>query len=243
MNSIYLRTALGLPALILLLACTPKYSIHVNAITDIEASPAGTAYTLSSEQSSNAAGDLYFQEFSRYFHWLLKQAGYRQVTDQQQPDLNIRFAYNLSDPETGVASYSWPIWETFGGETIVITETSTSGGVITTTRRKVHIPVRTIRTGTAYETRSYTLYTASVHLAAYAKGAAPDSKPLWQLSAYTITDSSDLRSLMPYLAAASASFLGKNSGQEQRLVIRADDPLVKQLQALVPKPATAAPEN
>ena len=223
---------------LLLSACTRHIVVNVNAITDMSSQPAGQRYVMTNANDSSAASELYFQEFRTYFDHLLSKNGYVRVDERKDADIVIRFHYGVSDGKTAIQHYSWPIYETFGGERVTITERITdSGGNTQTINRTVYIPPVVRQVGSAHEAQSYTYFNRYLNLAAFPANTADDGKnagtPLWNVNVHSVGESDDLRAIMPFLAAASAPFLGKNSGRQQSIALGYEDPLVIELSKLV----------
>ena len=222
----------------LLNACTRHIVVNVNAITDMSAQPSGQRYVMTNADSSSATSDLYFQEFRTYFDHLLSKNGYIKVNERKDADIEIRFHYGVSDGKTAIQHYSWPIYETFGGERVTITERITdSGGNVQTINRTVYIPPVVRQVGSAHEAQSYTYFNRYINLAAFSAASADNDKntrnPLWNVNVYSVGESDDLRAIMPFLAAASYPYLGKNSGQQQSVTLGNENPLVVELRNLV----------
>lgn len=223
---------------VLLNACTRHIVVNVNAITDMSSQPSGQRYFMSNANDGNATSELYFQEFRTYFDHLLSKSGYVQVNDRKDADIVIRFHYGVSDGKTAIQHYSWPIYETFGGERVTITERITdSGGNTQTINRTVYIPPVVRQVGSAHEAQSFTYFNRYISLATFPAGTADDDRnmqnPLWNINVYSVGESDDLRAIMPFLAAASYPYLGKNSGQQQSITLSNEDPLVIELRKLV----------
>lgn len=222
----------------LLSACTRHIVVNVNAITDMKAQASGQRYLMTNANDGNATSELYFQEFRTYFDHLLIKNGYVKVDNRKDADIEIHFHYGVSDGKTGIQHYSWPIYETFGGERMTITETITdSSGATRTINRTVYMPPYIRQVGSAHEAQSFTYYNRYINLAAFPAGTVDDGKnmqtPLWNVNVYSVGESDDLRAIMPFLAAASDPFLGKNSGQQQSVTLGNDHPLVIELRNLV----------
>ncbi|NOZ52539.1 MAG: hypothetical protein GXP08_05260 [Gammaproteobacteria bacterium] len=222
--------------LTMLTGCAHKVVVSVNAITDTAASVSGKRYYLTNMLESTQSSDLYFKEFRRYFDHILKKQGYEKSNNLANADLEILFSYGVSDGRTGIYTYSWPIYETFGGETVTITEkTTNTSGATTTTRRTVRIPAYTRQVGNSYETRSYTLYNRYANLAAFPLNDGTSAKsPIWTVEIQSVGNSNDLRATMPYLAAASNAYIAKNSGRQQSITLSKDNALLLELKQLLP---------
>ena len=173
---------------------------------------------------------MYFKEFSAYFDRILQEKGYQKIADLQQADIEIRFKYGISQGATSINTFSTPIYEYIGGETYTITETSTdSTGNITTRKHSIRIPTTYQQTGTAIETSSYTVYNRTASLEARIvnkENAGLEGKVIWNTTIYSVGEISDLRQIMPYLAAAAAPYIGKNSSQQQTVILKRDDPKI-----------------
>ena len=230
-----LRFIIFILTVVLLNACTHHVVVNVNSITDATLAQTGKRYFMSNSIDAGTGSELYFQEFRKYFDHLLAKNGYTRVDSRQDADIEIRFHYGVSDGTTGIQHYSWPIYETFGGERVTITERITdSGGGTRTINRTVYIPPQIRQVGTAHEASSYTIYNRYVTLVAFpVAGDGKQLNPLWNLSIYSVGQSNDLRAIMPFLAAASEPYLGKNSGQQQSVSISYDNPLVQELRQLI----------
>lgn len=232
-----LKTILLIGIAVLASGCATGVSVNVNAITNAAVAPVGKNYVLINYDNNVSSNDLYFQEFRRYFDYILQKQGYNKAQDSANADIKIMFQYGMSDGRTGIQTFSWPIYETFGGQSYTITEKSTdSSGQTVTTRRTVHVPAYVRQVGSSYETRSYTLYNRYVNLTAFPIDADIESgagiTPIWNINIHSVGENSDLRAIMPYLAAAAYPYVGKNSGQQQILDLSANDPVVNELKQL-----------
>ena len=217
-------------------ACASRVVVNVNAISDPQMADYGKRYYLTNVNQDIATNDLYFLEFRRYFDHILKKQGLKKAESREDADIEIQFQYGISDGRTAVQTYSWPIYETFGGYSVTVTEKITdSEGKTRTVQRTSYVPAHIQRVGSTYETRSYTIYNRYANLAALPIRTI-DSKqptPIWSINIHSVGETSDLRAIMPYLAAASVPFLGRNSGQQQVFELSHDDPMVVELRNLI----------
>lgn len=212
-------------ALALLTSCASPFVVQVSAIADPSAHTNNKRYVLTNGNPEGEEDDLFFREFSAWFIPILAEKGYRPADSRKDADLEIFFRYAVSDGRTGVNTFARPIYETVGGNTINITETRTDdSGAITTTRSAVHIPLRTLYVGTTMESRSYTVYTSSAALEAYS--IKQTGKTLWKTLMNITTDSNDLRTTIPIMAAAAAPYLAGNSGTAKKIRLKRDDPKI-----------------
>jgi len=236
-----LRFIIIVTILIAVIGCSPKVTVKVDSIIDKTVSSSGKHYLLTSGMNSAETNHLYFREFSQYFDHVLQKNGFIKVENLDQADIEIQFKYGISDGKMGMYSYSMPIYEHIGGETITITETTKGeSGEKIVTKRTIRMPVRLHQTGTSVSSGSYTLYKRMASLEAKTKAQPTDSAKqeiLWQIHMSSVNESDDMRAVMPYLAAASSPFFGKNTGQQVKLVIDKQDPLVVELKNLVRNPS------
>lgn len=229
-------TLFTIVALTLLSGCASRYVVQVSAIADADFDAATTRYVLRNGNIKNGEDDLFFREYSRYFIPILAEKGYQQVDSREQADLEIFLRYTVSKGSTGISTFTHPVYETIGGNTINIVETKTDGsGGTTTTRSTVHIPPQTVYVGTAVESHSYTLYTSNVALEAYSLKSA--EKILWKTLISCTDESNDLRALMPVLATAAAPYLAANSGAAKTIQLRPDDPRISAIKKQAGVPA------
>jgi hypothetical protein len=205
--------------------CSTRFVVQVSAIAEPGIDTANVRYVLRNGNTSEKENDLFFREFSAYFIPILAEKGYQRVESRDTADIEIFFRYTVSEGRSGINTFTHPIYETIGGNTINIVETKTDGsGTTTTTRSTVHIPLQTLYVGTAVESRSYTLYTSSAALEAYK--IKPAGKVLWKTLINSTSETNDLRTTMPFMAAAAAPYLAGNSGAAKYIQLKLDDPRV-----------------
>jgi len=229
----------ALLALVTLNACVSHVVVDVNAISDPQVKDLGKHYFLTNVNQDVPTNDLYFQEFRRYFDYVLQKQGFQKSDTRDNADIEIQFYYGISDGRTGIQTYSWPIYETYGGQTITVTERITdSSGQTRSVQRTMYIPAYIQQIGNTYETRSYTIYNRYANLAAIPIHHTPNQTitPVWSVNIQRVGESNDLRAIMPYLAAASMPFLGRNSGRQQSIKLDAKDPLIIELRGLIVNP-------
>jgi hypothetical protein len=242
MNNRSLLLALTLIGLSLgLFGCASQLTVQVNAISDTKIATAdSTRYVLLNGNGEGLENDLFFREFSAYFIPLLTQKGYQQVATRDKADIEIFFRYAVSDGRSGIQTFAHPIYETFGGNVISFTETKTdSSGTTTTTQGTVHVPLQTQYVGTSVESRSYTEYTCSAALEAYSINSTDEKtgQPviLWKTLMSSTGDTNDIRTVMPFMAAAAAPYLAGNSGTAITVRLKPDDPRVVKIKQSVIK--------
>lgn len=230
----YLNRILIVTIIATISGCASQVTVNVNSIVDPSIKDAGKNYVLTSGLPDREKDDLYFREFRRYFDHILQKKGYTKVTERTLADIEILFKFGISDGRTGLYTYSMPIYDHVGGETITITEPANDGSGKTKVTT-IHIPGRFERVGTSIETQSYTMFNRSAHLEARLINKAGDTKRgslLWQTNIHSIGESNDLRAIMPYLAAAAEPYLGVNSGEQRVITLKRQAPNVLELKRL-----------
>lgn len=218
--------------LLLLTGCATGITVQIDSITG-EATPSGMRYVLKSGAEDVREDDLYFVEFSRYFQTVLAEQGYQRVADIKEADLIIFFSYGVADGRTTQHIYSTPVYDWVGSETITHVETKEEPGGTTRTTRQVYIPSRQRLVGRDIQITNVTTYTSYASLVAKRQDDLK-SPPLWRTFVQGASETNDLRSLMPVLAAAAAPYLGNNTGRAIKLKLREDDPRAEQLRQSLP---------
>jgi len=220
-----------------LTGCTNRITVVVNAISTATHLSLGKRYVLTSAMEDIDNRDLFFQEFSHYFDYVLQKNGYIRVDSKQTADIEIFFGYGISDGLTDISTYSWPVYDVIGGESISITETTTdSSGSPVTTTRVIYIPPRIARIGTTFESKSYTTFNRTAVLEARQTTTQGVSGPaLWKILISSVGTSNDIREVMPYLAAASVAYIGKNTRDKRAFVVERDNPFLLELKSTVSK--------
>lgn len=220
-------------AALLLTGCATSLPVQVNAIADSGLQPASTRYVLVNGNAESHEDDLFFREFSGYFVRILANKGYQRVDSRDQADIEILFRYGVSDGRTGIRTFSRPIYESIGGRRITYTETKTDAtGNATTTKGSIYTPIQHQYVGTTTESHSYTVFTSTAILEAHIikhGDTQPDNKPrlLWTTTMNSTNASNDLRAIMPVMATAAAPYLAGNSGIQQTIRLKPDDPKVQ----------------
>ena len=221
-----------------LVGCSPKVAVRVDSIVAQGNLLREKRYVLYSGMQGTSVDDLYFREYGKYFREILKKHGYHQVNQPEGADLAIYFSYGITGGEEVHHTYTRPVYAIVGGETIDITETETDaeGRKIKTTKT-VTIPTRSRIVGVETRKESYTVFTAYAVLEAKeingAKGHTDKSmQTLWKTTITTTSKLDDLRRIMPMMAAVSAPYLGKNSGEIVTVKLRDSDARVLEMKRL-----------
>lgn len=211
--------------------CSLGVPLQVDSISNPNL-PAEKTYVLLSGVPQVGSEDLYFQEFSRYFREILARAGYSEARSPAQAALAIYLGYGMSTGETVRYAHSLPVYGVEGGETITLRETTRdAAGAVTETTRTFLVPMHQRVVGQDLRVGTYVNYTAFATLEARPAGEDRKGPTFWRITVTSTTESRDLRRLMPYMAAAAAPYIGRNTGEAVRIKLQSDDPLVKGLRA------------
>ena len=214
-------------------ACATRLTVQVDAIADPTDKPQGMHYVWVNQNPGGHNEDLFFKEFRAYFAPLLAAKGYQAVEKRADAQIEIRFQYGVSEGRTSFYTFTRPIYAITGGETVTYTETKTDTSGTTTTKGTVSIPIHHQYVGTVLESQSVTEFTSTAVLEAYrleqATGQAAKDGVLWKTMISSTSSSNDLRAIMPALATAAAPYLAGNSGTQQTVRLKWDDPQIQQI--------------
>lgn len=218
------------------IGCSPAITVRVDSIVDYGQKPDKKTYVLFSGMKEVSADDLYFREYGRYFRTILKRQGYSEAENAKNADVAIYFFYGIDRGRDIHYTVARPIYAFEGGESIDYTETQTDpSGKTTRTKGSVYIPPRDRVVAVVTERKSYTVYTAFAILEAkeIEHGKEPkDLKTLWKATITTTGKIDDLRRLMPIMAAASAPYLGTDTGRLATIKLRENDERVVEMRLL-----------
>ncbi len=217
-------------AALLLSGCASRITLQVDSITDTEVSPGGT-YILKSGMRNIREDDLYFREFSGYFHQALAAKGFQQTTDPAQAEMIILFSYDISRGRTTRHIYTTPVYDVVGGYSINYEETKSDSSGTTTTSGKNYLPLRHRQIGRNVHISKQTTYTGYAALEARRPGGNHKIPPLWKTSVQGASDSNDLRGLMPILATAAAPYLAADTGKSIKIHLTENDQRVRDMRS------------
>jgi len=240
-----MKTALILASLLAVgCAARPELLVTVDAISSDENSRK-TTYVLLPGNKNLSPEDLQFREFAQYVHRALAARGFCRVDDIRQAQLAIILFYGISDPQEHYSTYSIPIWGQTG-----VSSASTSGTVNffgnmgTYSSTTTYTPTYGI-TGFYSGIRRYVTYFRFMVLSACDVAAYIEThkiRELWRISAASTGSCGDLRVVFPVLVAASWQYIGQNTGQQVRVRLHEDDPLVLEVKGTTtrnkPSPST-----
>ena len=222
-----LRLILLLSVALLLNGCSAPLKLQLDAISLPDQDLSQQRFVLLSGDPNINSDDLYYQEFSRFAEYVLKQAGLQPADNIESATQRVYFSYGVADGGTERYTYSTPVYEFVGGETYTITERSAlDSGAVETKTTEVYVPFNRQLVGRDYHTRSITHYRNFIRLEGRDNSEAATQR--WMVSIELISDSNDLRRLLPIMMSRAAPYVGKNSGKIVQIKISPDDTQAQQ---------------
>jgi len=205
MNRILL-TLLTLSSLILSTGCsvTPKYRVTIDAITADKAPISPTTYKIKALDKNKSSESLIFKRHSAKLAEVLEQKGYTPATAEAKQ--TIYFDYGLEKLNEATETYSEPNFSVhvgYGyGRYYDPFYDPFYGGVF----------------GGGYRTyrETHTYYNRYITLLAKDQF----NKELWRVDVSSVGESKNLRKIIPLLIEAAAPYLGTNTAEPIKLVIK-----------------------
>jgi hypothetical protein len=220
---------LVLPGLmIFFIGCAHVYHVSIDAINDGRA-VVNKSFVIVPGNANTEASDLQFREFAGYLSRALLAKGYMAASANQEPDIEIYLTYGLGSPQARVRTYTVPVW----GQTatdVTTTEQTTGNRSGSTTTSTTNITPEYGITGYATQEENYTTFPKYVEIDAYnAKNAKPGERTeeLWKTTMHAEGKRNELRHIFPIFIAASAKYLGGNTGQEIEVALTENQEEVK----------------
>jgi hypothetical protein len=206
--------------------CTQKYVIKIDSISDASINiNEHSQFYFTSGSKTLSQEDLHFREFSAYFKNTLIKKGYTETKDLTKANYEILFDYGISEGENVYFTYSQPIYEFTGGETITLVKKTTDGsGTPSETVTTVYVPARQHLIGHSTEVDSQVVYSSFVSLEAKLLDQEQKStRTAWKSTIRYTGTTNDLRKLMPYFAVAASDYLAQNTNQEKLVTLKEGD--------------------
>ncbi|MFA5028262.1 MAG: hypothetical protein WC713_10335, partial [Candidatus Methylomirabilota bacterium] len=211
----------------------PHYLLQVDSINRPDRIP-GPTYVVLPGNTDVREADLHFQEYARYVKRVLARSGMQEAASFEAADTAIFLGYGIGEPVERLHVYSLPEWGMTGEFGPY------RRGPIGSYRGGRGAPFRHPTYGvTGYTTRTEhtTTYFRYLFLDAYDLRAYRDSGQelqVWKLTVTSTGASGDLRHLLPVLVAASAEFIGTNTGRQIDVILRDTDAALQQVRGLSP---------
>jgi hypothetical protein len=229
----------GLAALFLT-GCATRYDVHLDALNSgsAQAGSGLSLYRLSSDTPGVEETDLFFKEVSRQLAPALAQAGYQRVANPSEADLQIDVRAVLSDPLVETRSYSEPIYFDSPGyvQTVRVPIVGKDGKVIRYAYSRYWTGPRTRFAGYVDRDRQLTVYDKILKLSARRVDASGEAgEEIWAISTRLRSESTDYRSVLPFMLAAAEPYIGSRTDGEIKVRIRED---AEELATYLEAPAT-----
>ena len=208
MNRILL-ILLTLSALIFSTGCsvTPKYRVTIDAITADKAPISPTSYAIKALDKNKSSESLIFKRHSAKLAEVLEQKGYTPATAEAKQ--TIYFDYGLEKLNEATETYSEPNISIhvgygygYGGYYDPFYDPFYGGGIF----------------GGGYRTYSQTHSYYNRYITLLAKDQF--NKELWRVDVSSVGESKNLRKIIPLLIEASAPYIGTNTDEPIKLVIK-----------------------
>ncbi len=201
-------------------------NIKLDAINTPDYSAEKQSYQLLSGDPETKRDDLYFKEFARLARYALKQAGLQAANSGTSANQKVYFSFGVNSGTTKRQTYSAPIYEYVGGDTITIQERATRNGSTDTNTTQIYVPYRLQLVGRESRSRKVTTYQSYLRL----EGRSNDEqqKQLWMITVETNSGSNDLRMLIPLMLSKAQPYIGKNTGRAIQIKTSADDQQMQQ---------------
>lgn len=235
-NNVYLRVAMGLMALSLLMltGCETLggggtfYTVEVSCLA-ARSFPAGASYVILPGNQGVGLGDLQFNEYAMQTARMMALKGYRYLPVEQKAiaDMAIVLRYGISGPQQKFETVSRPQFGTSGYQFM-------GDGYFA--------PVYGY-TGYANETEAHTEYIRFVSLTAVdpmslKEGAMPVE--LWKAEMTSSGWCPDLRTVFPFMLTAGSSFLMGNTGASNSITVAEINTDAVMIKGLTPLPPEAS---
>jgi len=179
------------------------YRLEIDSIAMSGVDLRGKSYVISSAMQEISDEDLRFKEIARYIENALKIRGYNRVDKKEKAEILIRLAYGIGNPQT-----------------TTYTTTTGLGYAYQVGWWWNIVPPAT-------ETLKQTTYQRNLVLEAFDLKTKSDKLPqLWRTALSSEGRSSDMRTVLPHMIAASVDYFGTNTGRKIPAYIEPDDPRV-----------------
>jgi hypothetical protein len=217
----------ALPVAVLLLAggCASGYTVKVDALAKPKAEDA-ISYQIHNKNPQTGDDSLRYKEAANYVRTALSGKGMYEAPDPEKADLIVVIDYGVGPPTTKMETVSEPVYRIVPGRMITQTVqvgTDRNGNPIYQTITYQEPPTTEFDGYREYQVKT-TVYEKYLKMTARENKPAAEGRPpeeIWTLDITSEGESKDVRKALPYLAAASIDWVGKDSRGEK--VIRLHD--------------------
>lgn len=200
--------------------CALSYTVKVNGFLDpVVPSKIKLGSTIHVVEDKEAKNPLLDREIAGKIDNMLKQKGYRVVSESDNPVYYVLYGYGIGHEKT--ITRTMPMY-TPGG-TATVTKTGPSG----TSYSTIQLPGKT--TYVPYTTTVTDKWLSLKIIDGEDYRKLNKNTVLWIGEASVTGEDSDLRGIMDYLIAGISFIFGENTGREVNVKIRDDDPELKKI--------------
>jgi hypothetical protein len=222
---------------LLSLGCSTMKSTYYVDVTGFSKSDFGSEpvrYALAPADKHIGGNDLQFEEYCRYVDSALIKNGYLKAESFDDATVAIFFYYGIGNPEEHQYSYSLPLSEQTGVSSPSIEDThncsddcGNSKGTAAHTAEYEIARYQQLQENNATYYRYLSL--SAIDLQKYREDQQVIE--LWRMEVSSTGSSSDLRVVVPVMVAASAKYIGKNTGKAISISVKDDDPAVIEMRS------------
>ena len=187
-------------------------------------------YTLEPADKSISKNDLQFEEYCRYVDSAMSKNGYLKADSTDDANVAVYFYYGIGNPKEHQYSFSLPTLAQTGVSLPVREDTLTHTAV---EEAGTAAPRHEITRYQQLQENNATYYRYLALSAIDLQKYKDDGQivELWRMEASSAGSSSDLRVVVPILVAASAKYIGKDTGRAISIVVKDDDPEVTEIRS------------
>ena len=212
----------------------PIYDVEVSGFSRSDLPGEAVRYALEPADKSISRNDLQFEEYCRYVDSVLTKNGYVKVESIDDATIVVFFSYGIGNPQEHQYSYSLPM----SGQTGISSSstegtTDSHGNWDTDEGTAVYPPPHRLRGYQQVHEKDGTYHRYFLLSAIDFQKYKEDQQinELWRIEASSTGYSSDLRVVIPVMVAASAQYMGKNTGKAISISLKDDDPAVMEMRS------------
>lgn len=211
--------------------CAQTYHLRVDALADPEVEQNGQSYVLENGFPDNPGSSLRYREVADYVDRALQARGFQPAGEESRADLLITVSASVSDPISDTETSLEPMYyRSWGRSRVIRTPVVDKDGNVRVISSYIYSPPETYFGGYTSRDRSVVVYEKQLELTA----RTPDGTEAWTLTVSSVDRNSDLRSYVPYLAAAATPYLGEATEGSIVVRIKENDDTVQYLKGMEP---------
>ncbi|MGA2093260.1 MAG: hypothetical protein ABSH16_07650 [Sedimentisphaerales bacterium] len=224
--------------LLFCVGCGRPFQVNINSISSGKIL-SGSKCVILPLDPNIVTDQLQYQEYSSYIKRALEKKGYEVTDNGRESKIVVFLNYGISDPHESIYSYNTPVWGQTGISSSYTTGTINSygSGMASYSGKTTYTPQYGI---TGYQTNVGTMITFTRFLVLDAYDLDEYRKTnnavqLWRTTAISTGSSGDLRFVFPIIVAASAEYMGTDTGKQIEISIYENDKRIKEIKGLLGK--------